>query len=435
MTRILFGLTLVLFVSAGVVLWAPPAKAEVTISVSPSLTELRAVPGNTGEQQITVFNDGDEPFAVTASVREYGGAPQKLSAKDFIEVSPKTFDLAPGESQSVRVSIAVPTDAPSGGRYATVTFRTDAKQSEATGTGVSGEIGVPQLFTIKGAGPIEREAKIDRILPVLLEDGTIGFQLVVDNPGNIHFFPQGALDVTCGGAPTETLQVPRGTAVVPGTERFVAVEGAFNIPSGTTCDARAKLDYGKQRPATSRLSFNRDQLFAEEQLTFTSSAQLSITELGATEQAGSGPELRVVLDNSGELLLNPQVQLDVFDTQGKHLGSATPARPPSVEPGEEHEIKTEYPGRLGPGKYILRASAVYGDRIAQRQTTFRLGAAAPEARRPGAPEIESGFTWWMVLAIVLALLALLGVAIRYLPLFRPLRRRLRRAWKALKESE
>jgi transposase len=33
------------------------------------------------------------------------------------------------------------------------------------------------------------------------------------------------------------------------------------------------------------------------------------------------------------------------------------------------------------------------------------------------------------------LLALLGVAIRYLPLFRPLRRRIGRAWKALKESE
>jgi hypothetical protein len=350
-------------------------------------------------------------------------------------VSPKTFDLAPGESQSVQVGIDVPADAPSGGRYATVTFRTDAKQSGAAGTGVSGEIGVPQLFTINGAGPIEREAKIDRILPVLLEDGTIGFHVVADNPGNIHFFPQGTLDVTCGGALTETLQIPRGTAVVPGTERFVSVDGSLNIPSGTTCDARARLDYGKQRPATSRLSFNRDQLFAEDQLTFTSNAQLSITELGATEQPGSGPELRVVLDNSGELLLNPQVQLDVFDTQGEHLGSATPARPPSVEPGEEHEIKTEYPGRLGAGKYILRASAVYGEKIAERQTNFTLGASAPEAQRPGAPEIEGGLRWWILLGIVLASLALLGVAIRYLPQLRPLRRRFKRAWKALKESE
>jgi P pilus assembly chaperone PapD len=435
MTRILFGLALALFVGAGVVLWAHPAQAEVTISVSPSLVEFKAVPGNTGEQQITVFNDGDEPFGVTVSVREYGGAPQKLSAKDFIEVSPKTFDLGPGESQSVRVSIDVPANTPSGGRYATVTFRTDAKQGGAAGTGVSGEIGVPQLFTIKGVGPIEREAKIDRILPVLMEDGTIGFQLVVDNPGNIHFFPQGSLDATCGGAPTETLQIPRGTAVVPGTERFVSVDGSLDIPPGTTCDVHAKLDYGKRRPETGRLSFNRDQLFAKDQLTFTSNAQLSITELGATEQPGSGPELRAVLDNSGELLLNPQVRLDVFDSQGKHLGSATPARPPSVEPGEEHEIKTEYPGRLGPGKYILRASAVYGEKIAQRQTTFRLGAAAPEARRPGAPEIDSGLRWWIGLGIALVSLALLGVTIRYVPQLRPLRRRLRRAWKALKESE
>jgi hypothetical protein len=429
MVRVLFGLALVLFGGAGVVLWADPAKAEVTISVSPSLTEFRAVPGNTGEQQITVFNDGDEPFAVSVSVREYGGAPQKLSAKGFIEVSPKTFDLAPGESQSVRVSINVPADSPSGGRYATVTFRTGAKQSGAAGTGVSGEIGVPQLFTINGAGPIEREARIDRILPVLLQDGTIGFQLMVDNPGNIHFFPRGTLDVTCGEAATETLQVPRGTAVVPGTERLVSVDGFLNIPSGMTCDARATLNYGERRPVTGQLTFARDKL------TFTPNAQLYITELGATEQPGGSPELRLVLDNSGELLLTPQVQLDVFDSQGEHLGSATPARPPSVEPGEKYEVKTEYPGRLGPGKYILRASAVYGDKIAERQTTFTLGAAAPEARRPGAPEIESGLRWWLVLAIVLTLLMLLGVAIRYLPAFRPLRRRFRRAWKALKESE
>ena len=413
----------------GVGLWAHPAKADVTISVSPSLSQFEAVPGNTGEQQITVFNDGDEPFAVTVAVREYGGAPQKLSAEDFIEVSPKSFDLAPGESQSVRVSINVPPDAPSGGRYATVTFTTNAKQSGAAGTGVSGQIGVPQLFTIKGAGAIERQAKIDRILPVLLEDGTIGFQLVVDNPGNIHFFPQGSLDVTCGGTPAQTLQIPRGTAVVPGTERFVTVEGSLDIPSGATCEARASLDYGKRQPATGQLTFAKDEL------SFTPNAELSITELDATEQPGSGPELRAMLDNSGELLLTPQVQLDVFDSQGKHLGSATPARPPSIEPGKKQEIKTEYPGRLGPGKYILRASAVYGDKIAQRQTPFRLGASPPEANRPGAPEIESGLAWWMILGIVLAVLVLLGVAIRYLPLFKPLSRRLRRAWKALKESE
>lgn len=407
----------------------------MTISVSPSLTEFSAVPGNTGEQQITVFNDGDEPFGVTTSVRKYGGAPQDLSARDFMEVSPETFELAPGESQGVRVSIDVPANAPSGGRYATVTFSTDAKQSGAAGAGVSGEIGVPQLFTINGAGPIEREARIDRIVPVLLEDGTIGFQLVVDNPGNIHFFPQGTLDVTCGGTPTQTLQIPRGTAVVPGTERIVGVDGSLDIPSGTSCDARASLDYGKQRPATGRMTFSKDELFAKDQLTFTPNADLSIAELGATEQPGSGPELKLVLDNSGELLLTPQVQLDVFDKQGKQLGSATPSQPPSVEPGAEQEIKTQYPGRLGAGEYILRASAAYGDEIAQRQTTFRLGAAAPEAKRPGAPEIESGLSWWMIMGLILLALLLLILAIRYLPQLKRVRRRIARAWKALRESE
>ena len=419
---VVLALTLLWGVGAGVL--ASAARAEVTISVAPSLVEFKAVPGNVGEQTVTVFNDGDEPFAVAASVAEYGGAPEELSAKDWIEVGPKEFELGPGERRDVRVNIDVPADAPSGGHYATVVFRTGAKNSAVAGAGVSGEIGVPQLFTVRGEGPIEREAGVDRILPALLPDGTIGFQTVLDNTGNIHFFPEGELEVRCdGGSPSETLPVPKSTAVVPGAERFVNAEGALDIPSGANCDADAKIRYaGKREPASGSLAFTPD-------------ARLGVAQLEAVEQPGSGPNLKLVLDNTGDLLLNPETLLEVYTVGGERLGSATPARPPSVEPGGQAEIETEYPGRLGPGEYILKASAVYGDQIAERQVNFRLGAAAPQAR-PGAPKVESSLlTWWMVVGIVLSVVLLLALAIRYLPQLKPVRRRFARAWKALRESE
>lgn len=323
----------------------------------------------------------------------------------------------------MRVSTAVPGDAPSGGHYVNVVFRTGAKSSGAAGTGMSGEIGVPQLFTTRGNGPIVREAEVDRILPVLLEDGTIGFQVIVDNPGNVHYFPQGRPRVDCGGGPTETLAVPRSTAVVPGAERIVNVEGSLDIPSGAACDARVGLLYGGGRPATGSL-------------TFTPDARLAVTELEATERPGSGPGFRLVLDNPGELLLTPGVRLDVFDSGGEALGSATPARPPSVEPGEAAEIAAEYPGRLGAGKYILRASAVHGAEIAEKQIDFRLGASAPEAR-PGAPVVEnqSNLGPWVALGLIAFSILLVVLAIRYVPQLKPVRRRLGRAWEVLRESE
>lgn len=429
--RIIFVLALALLASAGAgFVWVSPARADVTISVSPSLLEFKAAPGNVGEERITVFNDGDEPFGVIAGVSGYGGAPEELSATGWVTVTPENFDLAPGESREVTVDINVPGDASSGGRYANVTFRTSAKSSGASGTGVSGQLGVPQLFTVRGEEPIRREAVIDRILPVLLPDGTVGFQAVFNNPGNIHYFPRGTLDVSCEGGPSETLQIPQSTAVVPGVERLVNVDGALDIPPGANCDTRVEADYAAgQQPADGELAL------ATGELAFAPNARLSIPELEATERPGRSPNFRLVLDNTGELLLNPGVRWDVFSTDGEQLGSATPASPPSVEPGEQEAVETEFPGRLGPGEYILRASAVYGPEIAEKQINFRLGGAAPEAR-PGAPEVEGSFlTWWMIVLLILLLIVLLALAIRYLPPLKPVRRKLARAWKAMREPE
>src|SRR3712207_1219687 len=121
-TRIplILGLLLALLGSAGT---TSSARAAVTISVSPSLAELDATAGGSGELAITVFNHGDEPFSAAAAVQDHPQAPAERSARSWLRVEPAGIDVAPGQQQSFRVAIQVPSSVQSGGHYAVVAFR------------------------------------------------------------------------------------------------------------------------------------------------------------------------------------------------------------------------------------------------------------------------------------------------------------------------
>ena len=424
--RAFFGLGVALVLLVGA--WASPqAQAQqVSISITPSLLELEAEPGSMGEQTITVANGGEEPLGAVVSPAEYPGADEDLSAKEWIEVEPARIDVAPGEEQEVTVKMHVPSDAQSGGRYAMVAFRTDPERAEGgSRAATSGQVGVPLLFTVKGADSINSEAEVTSVVPHLTEDGQIGFQVVLKNNGNVHFFPEGELEVSAGdGEKPTTLQVPQSTAILPGEERAIDALGSVPLESGEHT-AEATIEYGGEEPATG-------------ELTFSPIVELEIEGLSVHERPDEGPELRLELANRGELALEPQVRLDVFNSGGL-VGSAAPGGPVELGPGQEKEISAEYPGQLGPGKYSLQANVVYGDgRTLEEETTFTVKNEAPEAAQPGAPEPPAGVVgpnWLLIVGAPLGATLLLVAAIALLPPFKPVRTRIRRAWKAFSQSE
>ena len=59
---------LVLSLALGAAFTAAPARADVTMGVTPSLIELSGKDGSTGEVELTVLNQGNEAFAQARSV-------------------------------------------------------------------------------------------------------------------------------------------------------------------------------------------------------------------------------------------------------------------------------------------------------------------------------------------------------------------------------
>jgi P pilus assembly chaperone PapD len=107
-------------VLAGVMLWAVPAAAQISVEVSPLRVELAAGPGSTTTQGITVINAGKEPVRVRATVTDWDlskdGAPQfegavpngPYSASSWIRVAPPEQVIEAGKETTVRFSMTVP---------------------------------------------------------------------------------------------------------------------------------------------------------------------------------------------------------------------------------------------------------------------------------------------------------------------------------------
>src|SRR6478735_405330 len=165
---------------------AMPARADISFSVTPALNDLLATPGATGEQAITVTNDGSDPLDIAIVVEEATTAAPERSAVTWLSLDETALHVEPGEQRDVKIGIDVPEQTPSGGYYAKVTFTTGSADATDNSAAISGQLSVGMLLTIDGEEEIVREAAIARLAPVLDGDGRVSFQMVVENAGNVH---------------------------------------------------------------------------------------------------------------------------------------------------------------------------------------------------------------------------------------------------------
>ena len=101
---------------------AMPAWAQVSIEVSPLRVELKAQPGATTTQAVTITNTGAEPVRVRAELSDWylsrDGSPQFEAAADttysataWTRIAPPEQIIDPGKDGIVRFSLSVPADA------------------------------------------------------------------------------------------------------------------------------------------------------------------------------------------------------------------------------------------------------------------------------------------------------------------------------------
>ena len=110
-----------LIAAAAALLLAAPAAAQVSAEVSPLRIELKAAPGGTTTQSITVSNTGKDPVRVRSTVSDWhlsrDGSPQfveapdsRYSATSWVRVAPPEIVVPAGNEVIVRFTLAVPAD-------------------------------------------------------------------------------------------------------------------------------------------------------------------------------------------------------------------------------------------------------------------------------------------------------------------------------------
>jgi methionine-rich copper-binding protein CopC len=161
----------------------------------PPIVSLAVKPGGTSSEEITLHagiletvnieadglgQQGDGSFSfVTAT------DPSPYSGRSMVSFRPATILMQPNTDQKVNVSVAVPTTAGSGTRYALIRITaTPGAGTQNVGIGV--ELGVPALITLANTPATHTGA-----LGNLKVDATAGQPLVVSgqiaNTGNTHF--------------------------------------------------------------------------------------------------------------------------------------------------------------------------------------------------------------------------------------------------------
>jgi P pilus assembly chaperone PapD len=112
---------------------ALPAAAQSSVEISPLRVELKAAPGGTTTQAITVSNTGKDAIRVRATISDWhlsrDGSPQfaaaadpKYSASGWMRVAPPEIVVDAGKEATVRFTLSVPADATPAGYRTGILF-------------------------------------------------------------------------------------------------------------------------------------------------------------------------------------------------------------------------------------------------------------------------------------------------------------------------
>lgn len=213
------------------------AQAITGLSAIPPRLEVTVEADDTNTQVIKVRNESKETKTISVSVRDFvvtdnKGTPNfiddftqstnnRWAASTWIQISPTTLTLKPGEMKSLNLSVLPPADALPGGHYAAVIYSPESGSISATGASVKTNVGTLVYVTIPG--DITQKATVQSFTaPRFSEFGPIDFKATVKNSSDIHIQPVGAITVkNWFGGKTAQLNLEQ-TNIFPYTTRDFA---------------------------------------------------------------------------------------------------------------------------------------------------------------------------------------------------------------------
>lgn len=180
------------------------------LSAIPPRLEVSVKANSANTQTIKVRNESTETKVITVSLRDFvvtdsQGTPifldenntenNRWAASSWIQVSPPTLTLKPGEIKPLYLTVLPPANALPGGHYAAVVYTPNAG-SVGNSTGASIQTNVGTLVYVTVPGDINQSATVQTFsAPSFSEFGPIDFKATIKNSSDIHIQPSGSIVV------------------------------------------------------------------------------------------------------------------------------------------------------------------------------------------------------------------------------------------------
>jgi P pilus assembly chaperone PapD len=223
-----------LAVAAGVLASANPARADMSLDVSPVRVQIRVQPGQEYTNAIRVLNSGEEDVRLRAYVEDWyldeAGTPifrpagtLDRTASLWVDAAPSDFLLKPGQTKFVRYTIKVPAEIREAGYHGSLLLETlplDRSERKAMQMFVQGRIASMMYVTV---GNPRRSAEI-RSLTAAQRGGKPLLRMLVENTGDDFVRLAGDMKVLRGGEEIGGRVSLPDVPVLPRSRRYVELE-------------------------------------------------------------------------------------------------------------------------------------------------------------------------------------------------------------------
>lgn len=186
------------------------AQSALGLTAIPPRLEITAKPGQVLTKEIKIRNESKSEKTISTSVSDFIvtddlGTPLQIedtdqsmnrwTASSWIQISPSTLKIKPGETKSLVLTVITPDNALAGGHYAMV-LHTPSTDVTISQTGAAVETNVGTLVYITVPGDITENASIKEFsAPKFSEYGPIDFKTIITNLSDIHITPAGSINV------------------------------------------------------------------------------------------------------------------------------------------------------------------------------------------------------------------------------------------------
>ena len=234
----------------------------IGLQVTPGKLEVSIPAGVTYNVPITVHSSSFSSTHVQATMIDFGvsqsgdyqflkvgESPYTLMRWAFIR--PREFDLAPGTTQQVQLTIAVPSDSKLSGEYAGMIFFQTRPERHGGGVAFSARVASKIYETIPNT--VKIDGAITKMSTAKSRDGQV-FRVVFHNTGNAHIYANGQLIVQRGNSVVYQVAMPAGMLVERNGIRVIEVKGKTLEPG--SYQAIATVDYGGKTETGGQITFD-----------------------------------------------------------------------------------------------------------------------------------------------------------------------------------